>query len=159
MEIKAFWEFAPFRVDPVKRLLFRDEVAVSLPGKALDVLMVLLQNHGRTVTKDELMKAVWPDTFVEEGNLSQTIFVLRKTLGDADEVAEARLSLEAALDNLLQKLATLDGELTEVSKNWDYAMDQCAEENRKTLILDHMSELLSHRSYIRHLVRAIEEEL
>ena len=84
METKAFWEFGPFRVDPVKRTLLRDEVTVSLPGKALDVLLVLLQNHGTTVTKDELMKAVWPDTFVEEGNLSQTVFVLRKTLGDVD---------------------------------------------------------------------------
>ena len=109
----------------------------------------------------ESEKKAPPDLLEEVFELNMAIEEIKaaKKVGDTDEVAEARLSLEAALDNLRQKLATIDGELTEDSKNWDYAMDQCAEENRKTLILDHMSELLSHRSYIRHLVRAIEEEL
>ena len=78
------WEFGPFRVDAVKRLLLRGGEGVSLPGRAFDVLLVLLQKPGITVSKEELMKAVWPDTFVEEGNLTQTVFVLRKALGDSD---------------------------------------------------------------------------
>ena len=84
MERKDFLEFGPFRLDPGRRQLLRDGQAISLPGKAFEVLLVLLQRPGETVTKDDLMKAVWPDTFVEEGNLTQTIFVLRKALGDSD---------------------------------------------------------------------------
>jgi DNA-binding winged helix-turn-helix (wHTH) protein/Tol biopolymer transport system component len=84
MEIEDLLQFGPFRVDPVRRVLLRDGQTISLPGKAFDVLLVLLQKPGETVTKDDLMKAVWPDTFVEEGNLTQTIFVLRKSLGDSD---------------------------------------------------------------------------
>ena len=81
-----------------------------------------------------------------------------KRLGDADEVTEARHSLETALDNLTPKLGEIDGKLTQASQSWDDAVDQSADQDRKT-ILDRMSELLSHRSYIRHLVKAIQEEL
>jgi DNA-binding winged helix-turn-helix (wHTH) protein/Tol biopolymer transport system component len=84
MESKGLLEFGAFRVEPGRRLLLRNGEAVPLPGKAFDILLVLLQRSGETVTKDELMKAVWSDTFVEEGNLSQTVFVLRKALGDSD---------------------------------------------------------------------------
>lgn len=80
MERKDFLQFGAFRLDPGRRQLLRDGQAISLPGKAFDVLLVLLQRPGETVTKDDLMKAVWSDTFVEEGNLTQTIFVLRKAL-------------------------------------------------------------------------------
>ena len=62
----------------------RDGQPVSLPGKALDVLVLLLQNVGTTVAKEDILKTVRPDTFVEEGNLTQTIFLLRKALGDSD---------------------------------------------------------------------------
>lgn len=68
MESKNFLEFGPFRVDLVRRVLLRARQVVSLPAKAFDVLLVLLHKPGETVSKDELMKAVWPDTFVEEGN-------------------------------------------------------------------------------------------
>ena len=85
METKDFLEFGPFRTDLVRRVLMRDGQVIPLPGKAFDVLVVLLQRQGETVSKDEMMKAVWPDTFVEEGNLTQTIFVLRKALGEADD--------------------------------------------------------------------------
>jgi len=84
MAIKDFLEFGPFRADVRGRTVLRQGELVPLPGKAFEVLLVLLQKQGETVSKDELMKAVWPDTFVEEGNLTQTIFVLRKALGDAE---------------------------------------------------------------------------
>src|SRR5437763_9813202 len=84
METKGSLEFGPFRADLGRRVLLRDGQVVPLPGKAFEVLLALLQKAGDTVSKDELMKAVWPDTFVEEGNLTQTIFVLRKALGDAE---------------------------------------------------------------------------
>ena len=79
------YEFGEYRLDPQSRVLRRAGTAVSLTPKAFDVLLVLLQNPGRVVTKDELMKAVWPDSFVEESNLTQTIFMVRKALGETSE--------------------------------------------------------------------------
>lgn len=78
-----FYEFGPFRIDPVHRLLLREKQPVPLQPKAFDILVVLVENSEKVVLKDDLLKAVWPDTFVEESNLAQNIFVLRKTLGDA----------------------------------------------------------------------------
>jgi DNA-binding winged helix-turn-helix (wHTH) protein/Tfp pilus assembly protein PilF len=83
--MKQLWEFDCYRVDCERRLLLRGEEPVQLPAKALDILLVLVQRRGEVVTKDELMKAVWPDAFVEEGNLSQSIHVLRRTLGESVE--------------------------------------------------------------------------
>jgi eukaryotic-like serine/threonine-protein kinase len=79
---KELYEFGPFRVDPEKELLLREGHSVSLTPKAFQVLLVLLQHNSEVVTKDELMKAVWPDSFVEEANLSRNVFLLRKALGD-----------------------------------------------------------------------------
>jgi DNA-binding winged helix-turn-helix (wHTH) protein len=82
---RHFYEFGPFRVDPDQRQLLRQNQPVPLQPKAFDLLLVLVQNSEKVVLKDDLMKTVWPDTFVEEANLSQHIFVLRKVLGDAVE--------------------------------------------------------------------------
>ena len=75
-------EFGPFRLDAAKRVLWRDGRVVPLPPKALDVLVALVEQRGDVVTKDELLKRVWPDTFVEEANLSVNVSALRKALGD-----------------------------------------------------------------------------
>jgi TolB-like protein/DNA-binding winged helix-turn-helix (wHTH) protein len=84
------YEFDEFRLDAQSRVLRRGGTTVSLTPKAFDVLLFLIQNAGRIVTKDELMKAVWPDSFVEESNLTQTIFMVRKAL---DETADRRYIL------------------------------------------------------------------
>src|ERR1700734_511319 len=81
-EGKHFYEFGPFRLNPGERLLWRDQQAIPLQPKAFDTLLVLVQNSERLVLKDDLMKTVWPDSFVEESNLTQNIFVLRKILED-----------------------------------------------------------------------------
>jgi DNA-binding winged helix-turn-helix (wHTH) protein len=73
--------FGPFQVDPDQRLLMRGQESISLPPKAFETLLVLLRNSGRVVRKDDLMKTLWPDTFVDESNLSQHIYQLRKILG------------------------------------------------------------------------------
>jgi DNA-binding winged helix-turn-helix (wHTH) protein/tetratricopeptide (TPR) repeat protein len=77
---KELYEFGPFRLDLSKRILLHDNQPVPLQLKAFETLVVLIRNSERVVLKDDLMKAVWPDTFVEESNLAQNIFVLRKTL-------------------------------------------------------------------------------
>ena len=109
----------------------------------------------------ESEKKAPPDLLEEVFELNMAIEGMKgaKRLGDAGEVAEARFSLETALGNLRQKLGEIDENLAQASTSWDEALDQCADQNRKTVLLDRMSELLSHRSYIRHLVRGIQEEL
>jgi len=76
------YEFGPYRLDLSKRVLMRAGETISLAPKALEILIVLVVHAGELVEKDELLKAVWPDTFVEESNLSQNIFTLRRALGD-----------------------------------------------------------------------------
>jgi TolB-like protein/DNA-binding winged helix-turn-helix (wHTH) protein len=78
--MSELYEFGKFVLDPKKRTLLWDRSPVHLTPKTFDILLVLLRNPNRVVSKDELMKAVWPDTFVEEGNLTFNISVLRKTL-------------------------------------------------------------------------------
>jgi len=77
------YEFGPFRIDVVKRLLLRDGAVVPLTPKAFDTLLALLRNNGRVVGKDELMKEIWADTIVEESGLTRNISVLRKSLGES----------------------------------------------------------------------------
>jgi len=79
--VSGLYEFGPFRLDPAKRVLLRDGEPVPLTPKAFETLLVLVQNNGQPISRDDLMQAVWPDSFVEEGNLTQNIFVLRKALG------------------------------------------------------------------------------
>lgn len=83
-EGKGLYEFGPFRLDPAQGLLFRGGQPVPLQPKAFNTLLVLVRNSERVVLKDELLNAVWADTFVEESNLTQNIFVLRKALREHD---------------------------------------------------------------------------
>jgi eukaryotic-like serine/threonine-protein kinase len=79
---KELYEFGPFRVDPEKETLVRAGEPVPLTPKTFQILLVLVRHSNQVVTKDDLMKTVWPDTFVEEANLSRNIFMLRKALGE-----------------------------------------------------------------------------
>src|SRR6185295_7382709 len=81
--VKRFYSFDVFRVDPVERLLFKDDQEVALTPKVFDTLLVLLENSQHVLTKQELMRQVWPDSFVEENNLAQNIALLRKALGES----------------------------------------------------------------------------
>jgi eukaryotic-like serine/threonine-protein kinase len=85
LEKNHFYRFGSFRLDPAKRLLLRGQKSVPLMPKAFDTLLVLVENRDRMVGKEELMKSLWPDSFVEEANLAQNVAVLRKTLGDSPE--------------------------------------------------------------------------
>ena len=79
------YRFGPFVLDPQRRTLSCNDSPVPLTPKAFDVLLFLAQNPNRLITKDELLQAVWGDTFVEEGNLTQYISHLRKALADNSE--------------------------------------------------------------------------
>src|ERR1700747_1459115 len=76
------YEFGPFRLAPAERKLSRNNEPLALAPKAFDTLLVLVRNSGHLLEKDELIRALWPDSFVEEGNLTNNISLLRKALGD-----------------------------------------------------------------------------
>jgi len=81
--VENSFTFSDFRVDVARRLVLdRDGDPVQLTPKVFDLLFYLIQNRGKLLTKDELMAAVWPDTIVEESNLTQNISILRRALGD-----------------------------------------------------------------------------
>lgn len=80
---KERYGFGPFQVDAEREVLYREGEPVALTPKTFQILLVLLRHGTEIVSKDELMKAVWPDTFVEEANLSRNIFMLRKALGES----------------------------------------------------------------------------
>jgi len=79
-----FYEFGPFRLNVTERLLLRDRDVVPLTPKVFDTLLVMVENSGHVLDKNELMRTLWPDTFVEESSLSQNISLLRRALGEAD---------------------------------------------------------------------------
>ncbi len=81
-EERHLYEFGPFRLDMSERLLSRDGAPVPMQPKALETLIVLVQRQGRLVEKGELMKTLWPQSFVEEANLNHHVWALRKTLGE-----------------------------------------------------------------------------
>ena len=75
-------QFKDFTIDTDEKVLLREGMPVALAPKVFETLLVLIENHGRIVLKEELMKRLWPDTFVEEANLTFNIQQLRKSLGD-----------------------------------------------------------------------------
>jgi TolB-like protein/DNA-binding winged helix-turn-helix (wHTH) protein/Flp pilus assembly protein TadD len=81
-EAPRLYEFGPFRLDPAERKLMRSNEIVALTPKAFDTLLLLVRNSGHLMEKDDLIRMLWPDTFVEEGSLSNNIFLLRKALGE-----------------------------------------------------------------------------
>src|SRR6266700_1219204 len=80
-ETKEIVEFGPFRLDSGEALLTRLGTPVPLPPKVFDLLVYLVSKPGRLVDKEELLKALWPDSFVEEANLTVNIAALRRALG------------------------------------------------------------------------------
>lgn len=79
---QQIYEFGSFRIDATKRLLLRDGQVAPLTPKCFDILLALVENSGKVVEKDDLMRRVWPDSFVEEGNLTYNVSILRKALGE-----------------------------------------------------------------------------
>src|ERR1700733_10571450 len=81
-ETNTLYEFGPFQADTVRRLLFREGQQIPVTSKAFDTLEVLIRNRDRVLEKDELLKTIWPNSFVEEANLAQNVSALRKALGE-----------------------------------------------------------------------------
>ena len=93
-ENKGFiYEFGKFVFDPQERVLLADGKTVHLTEKVFDTLWLFIQHNGRLLTKDEMMSALWSESFVEEGNLTFTIRLLRKALDDSKKKSKAPISL------------------------------------------------------------------
>ena len=80
---RHLYEFGAFRLDPSERIFARNGERIPLAPKAFDTLLILVQHSGRVLTKDELIRTLWPDSFVEENNLTQHISALRRVLGNS----------------------------------------------------------------------------
>ena len=125
------YEFGSFVLDAGSRILFKDGVTVHLTPKAVETLLVLIQHGMQVVDKDQLLKEVWPDSFVEEGSLSRNIHELRKALGDDSSEPRyietipkrgyrflAPLKVSAlTVTNAPQRAAPLAGEATIIEKH------------------------------------------
>ncbi len=114
------YQFSHFRLELEDRLLCCKGEAVHLTPKVFNILLLLVQNHGHVLTKEELMSAVWPEAFVEDGNLARNISTLRKVLGETPGqnsfieticcrgyrfVAEVQV-IDSNVDDLEQKVLT-----------------------------------------------------
>jgi DNA-binding winged helix-turn-helix (wHTH) protein/TolB-like protein/Tfp pilus assembly protein PilF len=80
---RPFYEFGPFLLDTIQHVLLKEGRAVALTPKTYDTLLMLVQNSGRMLSKEELMGLLWPDSFVEESNLTQQVSMIRRALGDS----------------------------------------------------------------------------
>src|ERR1051325_5864275 len=79
---ETIYEFGPFRIDLARYLLLRGEESIPLSPKVFETLLYLVQHRGEVGKKDDIINSIWPDTFVEESNLAQNIFLLRRALGE-----------------------------------------------------------------------------
>lgn len=84
-EVHYVHQFGDFTLNASKRLLFKGQDVIPLNDRAFDVLMILIRNPGRVIPREEFFESVWRDVSVEPGNLDQSIFALRKALGDTSE--------------------------------------------------------------------------
>jgi DNA-binding winged helix-turn-helix (wHTH) protein len=82
-EANHLYDFGPFRLDAKRQRVLTDGEPLALPPKAVELLTLLVERQGQVVEKDFLLATLWPDTVVEEANLTQNIYLLRKALGQA----------------------------------------------------------------------------
>jgi TolB-like protein/DNA-binding winged helix-turn-helix (wHTH) protein len=85
--VRHLYEFGPFVLDPGERLLRNGAARIELPPRAFDTLLALVENSGRLLEKDALMRTVWRDTVVEENNLSQVVYLVRRALHEREDGA------------------------------------------------------------------------
>src|ERR1700690_1678117 len=107
------YHFGEFELDPCRRTFLRKGTALEITPKAFEVLSYLVANPGRVVTKAELLKAVWPDSFVEESNLAQHISWLRKAMGDRSDLIDTVPGRGYQFATVVQVISPADSSLPE----------------------------------------------
>jgi DNA-binding winged helix-turn-helix (wHTH) protein/tetratricopeptide (TPR) repeat protein len=112
---RVCYEFGPFRLDPVRRRLLRDDRPVALTPKAFDTLLALVEQQGQVVEKDALMKAVWGDTIVEEVGLARNVSSLRKVLGELPDEHRYIVTVPGRGYSFVEQVRTIAAEPDESS--------------------------------------------
>ena len=120
------YEFGPFHLDALKRRLSRDGEPVRLTPKAFDLLLILIEDAGRTIEKDELLEKIWPGITVEENNLNQNITALRKSLGDSRKESQYIATIPGMGYRFVAEVTKLSENLTQTAKS---AVELNAEQN------------------------------
>ena len=108
---KQFYEFGPYRLDPGRNLLLRGDQTIPLTPKAFETLLILVEHGDQEVSKDELIGKLWPDTFVEESNLTKHISMVRKALGESAQDHRYILTLPGRGYRFAEKVSTIPQEL------------------------------------------------
>ncbi len=106
--MKSVYHFGCFVLDPNRRALYRDGNPVPLTPKAFDLLLYLAQNPNRPITKEELLQGVWAEGFVEEGNLTQNVFLLRRALADGKDEGDLIVTLPRKGYQFAAEVATVN---------------------------------------------------
>src|SRR5258708_16539686 len=115
-----FYVFDKFRLDPIEKVLWFGDSIADVAPKAVEILLVLVEHAGRIVSKEEILEVVWPDSFVEEANLSNYIFKLRKVLGEdegqkfIETVSKRGYRFVGELKKQHEPLA----QISDIRKNW-----------------------------------------
>ncbi len=130
---KHFYDFGPFRIDPLKRRLLRDGEVIRLTPKAFDLLLVLVEERGKTVEKDVLLDRVWPGTAVEENNLNQNITALRKSLGDSRQDSQYIATISGIGYRFVAEVRRVEEE--DLAQRRKGAEEEGAKEERRTVSL------------------------
>jgi len=108
------YEFGPYRIDPSRNLLLRGSQPVPLTSKAFETLLTLVERSEQDVSKEELMRKLWPDTFVEEANLVQHISMVRKALGETPQDRRYVITLPGRGYRFAEKVRTISREGTDL---------------------------------------------
>ncbi|HEY8224270.1 MAG TPA: transcriptional regulator, partial [Pyrinomonadaceae bacterium] len=130
--VEYLYEFGPFQINTRERILLREGKRISLKPKVYETLIVLIRNSGRVLEKEEIMKQVWPDTFVEENNLTGNIFALRRAFGEHDYIETVPRRGYRFTPEVNQVRLSETPEMLAVSTNADLAASQ-AVASRHTL--------------------------
>jgi len=147
--ISRFYDFGPFRLDLTERLLVRSGQTVSLTPKAFDTLLILVQNSGRIIDKDELLKKIWPGTFVEEATLAQNIFTLRKALRGSEQ--------EQYIQTVPRRGYRFRAKVTEVSDQSPDASTDQIEADSFPGVADHATDRTSRSIAVLPLINATSD--
>lgn len=170
-QTKVIYEFGPFRVDTRERQLLRDGVVVSLTPKVFDILLVLVENSGHVLSKAEMLKLVWPDTSVEEGNLARNISTLRNALGEQTRatqyietvpwrgyrfVASVKQVRDESVAKTIDSVAVLPFTRAEGDPNLEFLSDGITESLINTLSQLNRLRVMSRNSSFRYQGRQID---
>jgi len=132
---KEIYRFGHFTLDATERALLCEGTPVSLTPKAFDTLLCLVRNHGHMLTKDELLKQVWPDTFVEEVNLAVNISTLRKILGENSQEARYIATISGRGYKFVAEVREVENEDRSGASAKDFVLRQATSDNAKTSVL------------------------